>query len=37
MLPLVADRLLDAMAQGESLQRVHATLDAHAGVICEFA
>ena len=37
VLPLVADRLLDAMAQGESLQRVHATLDAHAGVICEFA
>ena len=37
VLPLVADRLLDAMAQGERLQRVHATLDAHAGVICEFA
>ena len=37
VLPLVADRLLDAMAQGESLQRVHATLDAHAGVTCEFA
>lgn len=37
VLPLVADRLLDAMAQGESLQRVHATLDVHAGVICEFA
>ena len=37
VLPLVADRLLDAMAQGESLQQVHATLDAHAGVICEFA
>lgn len=37
VLPLVADRLLDAMAQGESLQRVHATLDAHAGVICELA
>ena len=37
VLPLVADRLLDAMAQGVSLKRVHATLDANASVICEFA
>jgi type VI secretion system protein VasG len=37
VLPLVADRLLDAMAAGESLKRVHATLDGNAGVICEFA
>ena len=37
VLPLVADRLLDAMATGESLKRVHATLDANASVICEFA
>ena len=37
VLPLVADRLLDAMAQGVSLKRVHATLDANACVTCEFA
>jgi type VI secretion system protein VasG len=37
VLPLVADRLLDAMAAGESLKRVHATLDGNASVICEFA
>ncbi|MFJ7316398.1 type VI secretion system ATPase TssH [Pseudomonas sp. NPDC098747] len=37
VLPLVADRLLDAMATGESLKRVHATLDGNAGVVCEFA
>src|SRR5476651_1112557 len=37
VLPLVADRLLDAMATGESLKRVHATLDGNASVICEFA
>lgn len=37
VLPLIADRLLDAMAAGESLKRVHATLDGNAGVICEFA
>lgn len=36
VLPLVADRLLDAMACGESLKRVHATLDGDASVICEF-
>ena len=37
VLPLVADRLLDAMAIGESLKRVHATLDGNARVMCEFA
>ncbi|EJM80656.1 type VI secretion system ATPase TssH [Pseudomonas sp. GM60] len=37
VLPLVADRLLDAMATGESLKRVHATLDGGASVTCEFA
>ncbi|MDR9751070.1 type VI secretion system ATPase TssH [Pseudomonas sp. SZMC_28357] len=37
VLPLVADRLLDAMARGERLKRVHATLDAESSVICEFA
>jgi type VI secretion system protein VasG len=36
VLPRVADRLLDAMATGESLSRVHATLDGDASVICEF-
>ena len=36
VLPLIADRLLDAMAAGESLKAVHATLDGNAGVICEF-
>ena len=37
LVPLVADRLLDAMVTGESLKRVHATLDGDASVICEFA
>ncbi len=37
VLPLVADRLLDAMATGESLKRVHATLDGNSSVTCEFA
>jgi len=35
--PLVVDRLLDAMANGETLQRVHATLDGEGAVVCEFA
>ena len=35
--PLVVDRLLDAMAGGETLQRVHATLDRNGTVVCEFA
>lgn len=37
LLPIVANRLLDAMATGESLKRVHATLDGNARVTCEFA
>ena len=37
VLPLVADRLLDAMATSESLKRVHVTIDCNASVICEFA
>lgn len=35
--PLVVDRLLDAMASGASLHRVHATLNGEGGVVCEFA
>ncbi|WP_447592150.1 type VI secretion system ATPase TssH [Aquipseudomonas campi] len=35
--PLVVDRLLDAMASGEPLQRVHATLNGEGTVCCEFA
>ncbi|POH82169.1 type VI secretion system ATPase TssH [Stutzerimonas stutzeri] len=35
--PLVVDRLLDAMASGEPLQRVHATLNGDGALICEFA
>lgn len=35
--PLVVDRLLDAMAGGQTLQRVHATLDCDGAVACEFA
>jgi len=35
--PLVVDRLLAAMAGGEPVQRVHATLDGQGGLICEFA
>ena len=36
VIPLVADRLLDAMARSESLKQVHATLDSDGAVICEF-
>ncbi len=35
--PLVVDRLLDAMASGQALQRVHATLNGNGAVVCEFA
>jgi type VI secretion system protein VasG len=35
--PLVVDRLLDAMAGGTPLQRVHATLDGEGALLCEFA
>ncbi|QVE19657.1 MULTISPECIES: type VI secretion system ATPase TssH [Pseudomonas] len=37
VLPLIADRVLDAMARGERLETVHATLDAAGTVICECA
>ncbi|MDR6711419.1 type VI secretion system protein VasG [Pseudomonas hunanensis] len=37
VLPRVADRLLDAMACGDNLTQVHATLDSGGGVTCEFA
>ncbi|NUT75837.1 type VI secretion system ATPase TssH [Pseudomonas sp. C1C7] len=37
VLPLVADRLLDAMATGENLKQVHATILGNASVTCEFA
>ena len=32
-----ADRLLQAMAMGETLNRVHATLEGGVAVTCEFA
>jgi type VI secretion system protein VasG len=37
VLPVVADRLLAAMASGEALRHVHATLDGEGRVLCEFA
>lgn len=37
VLPQVADRLLDAMAAGQRLTSVHATLDHGGAVNCEFA
>lgn len=37
VVPIIADRLLAAMACGERLDRVHATVDATGTVICEFA
>ena len=37
LLPQVADRLLDAMACGESLSHVHASLDGSGYPICEFS
>ncbi|WP_260958442.1 type VI secretion system ATPase TssH [Pseudomonas citri] len=36
LMPLLADRLLAAMANGEALRQVHATLDADSGLVCEF-
>ncbi|WLH12949.1 type VI secretion system ATPase TssH [Pseudomonas hefeiensis] len=36
LMPLVADRLLAAMADGEQLRHVHATLSGEACVTCEF-
>ncbi len=35
--PLAVDRLLEAMASGEPVQRAHATLDSEGAVTCEFA
>ena len=37
VLPLIADRLLDAMANAQTLKSVHVTLDPQAHVLCEFA
>jgi type VI secretion system protein VasG len=37
VLPLIADRLLHAMAAGETLKYAHATLGTHGAVICEFS
>ena len=37
LLPRIADRLLDAMASGEPITRVHATLDGEGALACEFA
>ncbi|WP_278937867.1 type VI secretion system ATPase TssH [Pseudomonas helleri] len=37
VLPLIADRLLDAMANAQTLKSVHVTLDSQAHVMCEFA
>ncbi|WP_053148714.1 type VI secretion system ATPase TssH [Pseudomonas sp. Pf153] len=36
LMPLVADRVLAAMAIGERLRHVHATLDNNARIACEF-
>ena len=37
LLPRIADRLLDAMASGEPITCVHATLDGEGALACEFA
>jgi len=37
VLPLIADRLLDAMANAQTFKSVHVTLDPQAHVLCEFA
>ncbi|WP_137973957.1 type VI secretion system ATPase TssH [Pseudomonas sp. F(2018)] len=36
VLPRIADRLLDAMASGAAISRVHATLDGEGALACEF-
>ncbi|WP_163017677.1 AAA family ATPase, partial [Pseudomonas viridiflava] len=36
LIPLIANRLIDAMSDGQDVQRVYATLDAAGLVICEF-
>ena len=35
VLPLVADRILDALACGQTLTSVHITLDAQSRVLCD--
>ena len=35
--PRIVDQLLDSMATGSTLSRVHATLDGEGALICEFA
>ena len=35
--PMIVDRLLGAMAGGEPLRHVHATLDGEGAMVCEFA
>ncbi len=37
LLPQIVDRLLEAMARDEHVQRAHGTLDGDGHVICEFA
>ncbi|EJK98845.1 type VI secretion ATPase ClpV2 [Pseudomonas fluorescens Q2-87] len=37
LMPLVADRLVAAMAEDQPLRHVHATLDGDVSVVCEFA
>jgi type VI secretion system protein VasG len=37
VVPLIADRLLQAMACGEAIEQVHATVDGTGAVQCEFA
>lgn len=37
LLPLVVDRLLEAMAQGDPLVQVHAHLAANGSPVCEFS
>ncbi|AOE62933.1 type VI secretion system ATPase TssH [Pseudomonas corrugata] len=36
LMPQVTDRLLAAMASGESLRQVHVTLDGNSDIVCEF-
>ncbi|WP_439885734.1 type VI secretion system ATPase TssH [Pseudomonas syringae] len=36
LIPLIANRLIEAMSDGQDVQRVYATLDAAGLVICEF-
>ena len=37
LLPQIVDRLLSAMAVGESLSATHATLDGRGVPVCEFS